>query len=422
MKQIPVAPGARITVLPAEKFHRSRISINFLWPAAREWATAEALLPFVLERGYRDCPDMTELSKKLARLYGAALSVDGTMCGENRVLTVSVAGIKDAFALENEPLSMEYAGIAFGVAFRPYLVDGLFDPEAVNPEREQLREVLESEINEKRGYCIRQARRKFYGDLPAGVERNGYLEELDGVTPERLTECYRRMLRLARIEVTVVGVETEAARFCLSEAIKNLERTPGELPPVSAAPPCEARSFEEPLPTAQGKLCMLFTAGAPLPAEDLSAMRMASSLLGALPTSRLFQNVREKQGLCYYCVSSYAALTSMLCIDSGVAHENAARVREAILHELHTLCTEPIPPGELADAKRALTNQLAAVSDTPQGLESWYFNNMLRGETRTPEDVAREIETVTAQDVQRVLARFSLSVCYTLTKEAGFHG
>ena len=108
MEQIAVAPGARITVLPAEKFHRSRISINFLWPAAREWATAEALLPFVLERGYRDCPDMTELSKKLARLYGAALSVDGTMCGENRVLTVSVAGIKDTFALENEPLSMEY--------------------------------------------------------------------------------------------------------------------------------------------------------------------------------------------------------------------------------------------------------------------------------------------------------------------------
>ena len=82
MERITVAPGAQITVLPAEKFNRCRISINFIWPAAREWATAEALLPLVLERGYRDCPDMTELSKKLARLYGAALSVDGTMGGQ----------------------------------------------------------------------------------------------------------------------------------------------------------------------------------------------------------------------------------------------------------------------------------------------------------------------------------------------------
>ena len=81
MEQIIVQPGARITVFPAEKFNRCRISINFIWPAAREWATAEALLPLVLERGYQDCPDMTELSKKLARLYGASFAFDSVMSG-----------------------------------------------------------------------------------------------------------------------------------------------------------------------------------------------------------------------------------------------------------------------------------------------------------------------------------------------------
>ena len=53
MERITLAPGAHINVLPAEKFNRCRISINFIWPAAREWATAEALLPLVLERGYQ---------------------------------------------------------------------------------------------------------------------------------------------------------------------------------------------------------------------------------------------------------------------------------------------------------------------------------------------------------------------------------
>ena len=176
MERITLAPGAHINVLPAEKFNRCRISINFIWPAAREWATAEALLPLVLERGYQGCPDMTELSKKLARLYGAALSVDGTMSGQSRVLTVSLSGIRDAFALAGEPLSREYADIAFGTAFEPYRVDGVLDAEAVAIEKEQLRELLEGEINEKRSYCIRQARRRFYGDSPAGIERNGYLD------------------------------------------------------------------------------------------------------------------------------------------------------------------------------------------------------------------------------------------------------
>ena len=81
---------------------------------------------------------MTELSKKLARLYGAALSVDGTMSGQSRVLTVSLSGIRDAFALAGEPLSREYADIAFGTAFEPYRVDGVLDAEAVAIEKEQL--------------------------------------------------------------------------------------------------------------------------------------------------------------------------------------------------------------------------------------------------------------------------------------------
>ena len=69
--------------------------------------------------------------------------------------------------------------------------------------------------------------------------------------------------------------------------------------------------------------------------------------------------------------------------------------------------------------KRMLKNQLAAVGDTLQGLENWYFAECMRGTQKTPEEVSAEIDAVTQEDVRRVLSRFSLSVCYTLTKEAG---
>lgn len=75
--------------------------------------------------------------------------------------------------------------------------------------------------------------------------------------------------------------------------------------------------------------------------------------------------------------------------------------------------------GELADTKRALKNQLAAVGDTLQGLEGWYFAERMRGADKAPEQVAAEVDAVTADDVRRVLSSFRLSVCYTLTKEAG---
>lgn len=59
--------------------------------------------------------------QKLARLYGADLTVDARPLGANHNLCVSVTGIKDRFALEGEALTREYAALALGTAFHPYL-------------------------------------------------------------------------------------------------------------------------------------------------------------------------------------------------------------------------------------------------------------------------------------------------------------
>lgn len=417
MNRTQIAPGVCLSAFEAEKFKRCRVSLHFVWPAKRETATAEALLPLLMERGYAGCPDMTELSKRLAALYGASLSVDTSVMGANRVLSVSVTGIKDCYALGGEALSAEYTALALGVAFTPYFVDGCFDANELEIEREQLRELLESEINEKRSYCIRQARRKFFGDAPEGVEAHGYLEEVDALTPQSVTEAFRHMLRTAQLEVMVLGADTEVVREGVMAMLKTTERNPVQPVMPRAMPRCETQTFAQPLPTVQGKLCMLFTAGAPFAEEELSALRVASALLGGTPTSRLFMNVREKMSLCYYCAASAVARNGILCVDSGVEHANAQAAQDAILAELDALVHGEATEKELRETKRQLTGMLQGVADTLSGLENWQFNEIMRGADKSPADVMQEIEAITAQDVRDMLGRFSLSVVYKLTKE-----
>ena len=157
MERKQLAPGVFITSMSAAKFNRCRITIHLRFPAKRETATDAAVLALVLERGYADCPDMTRLTKKLAKLYGADLTVDARPMGCSHNLCVSVTGIKDQFALEGETLTREYASIALGAAFHPYFVGGTFDPEAVGIEKQMLKKALEDEINDKRLYCLHQA-------------------------------------------------------------------------------------------------------------------------------------------------------------------------------------------------------------------------------------------------------------------------
>lgn len=413
-----IAPGVHLNLLPAEKFHRCRISLHLRFPASRAKATDHALLPLVLERGYRDCPDMTQLSRKLARLYGAALSVDTTMQGAERVLSISISGIQDQYALAGENLSAEYASILFGVAFRPYFENDCFSSEAVTVEKDTLARQLESEINDKRLYCVRQARRKFYGDSPAGVERDGYLADLPKVTPQTLTQAYWEILQQAQIDVFCLGAEEQVVRTMLQESLAGLQRTPAQLPGNTFQPAQQPAQFREEMDLVQAKLCMLFTWGRCVNVAQLNAFRLAMSLFGGSSSSRLFLNVREKQSLCYYCGSRFVSTTAMMMVDSGIEPANAQKAQEAILQELRQLVEGPIQPQELENCRRSLLSGLTSVGDSLSSLENWYYGEILRGVgVQTPQQAAQQLLTVTAEQVQQVLAGFTLSVSYLVTKK-----
>ena len=376
----------------------------------------------MLERGYAACPDMTQLSKKLAGLYGASLSVDTAVNGEMRVLRVTVTGLQDAFALHGEALGAACVDIALGTAFTPVMENGVISPQFVAIEKQQLRQQLEGERNDKRMYCLRQARRRFFGTSRAGIEAYGYLEEVDGLCAEDVTQAFSAMLREAQIDVYLQGVDEHMAAEKLCAALGGVQRAPRPLLPACAMPHVGEQRFSEPVDAVQGKLCLLFTAGTPLPAAQLSAMRVAVALLGGTTTSRLFVNVREKQSLCYYCAASYSAMTGLLCIDSGVEHENAAKAKAAILCELEALRTGEIGEEELAAAKRYLRTQLNAVADSQGGAEAWQRMARLRGDGKTPQQVLDEVMAVTQADVHGVLAELTLSVSYVLTKGGAADG
>ena len=421
MERIMLAPGVFLNTIEAQKFNRCRLSLHFRFPASREKATAHALLPLLLDRGYADCPDMTELSRRLAGLYGADLSVDLIAVGADRVLTVSISGIRDAFALEGEDLTARYAAIALGVAFRPYLVDGAFDPEAVEIEKDKLKKRLLAEINDKRLYCVRQARRQFYGSAPEGIERDGYLDELPAVTPADLYAAYREILRTATLDVMVLGADPAAVCVQLEQALAGVERSPAPLSAPSAQPRALPRHFSETFPgLTQAKLCMLFTSGSPLAPEEMDVCRLAMSLFGGSPSSRLFLNVREKQSLCYYCGSSLQSAVGCMTVDSGVEPAQAEQAQAAILAELDRLCAGPIEEEELEDCRRGLLSGINSVGDSLSGLENWYYLEICRGgAVRTPAQAAEGLRAVTRDQVRALLARFSFSVAYLVTAPEG---
>lgn len=419
MKRYELLPGIFVTQIPADKFKRCRITVNFILPGRREEATALALLPLVMGRGFAACPDMTELSLRLARLYGASLSTDSYTQGPNRVVSFSVTGIRDEYAPGGEALTREYLNLLREMIFRPDVADGAFREQPVAVEKDKLRELCESEINEKRIYCMKQARRRFFKDDPAGLERYGYPDEIAGITGARLYEIWRGLLCGAQIELFVMGAAEEEVAGAMREEFSAIPRAPRPLCPMTAMPPQKTETCSEEIDAVQGKVCMLFTAGASIPVEELPVLRMAVALLGGVPTSRLFMNVREKQSLCYYCSAAYTQINGVLMVNSGVEFDQAGRLTQAVLREWERLKEEPAQQKEIEDTRRQLQCAMSAVNDNMSSLENWYSGEVSRGTLYTPEEASAQLDAVTAGDIQACMRRFTLSVVYTLTGKKG---
>ena len=278
-------------------------------------------------------------------------------------------------------------------------------------------------MNEKRIYCQRQANREFFGASPAGIRQEGYLEEVDGLTPETLTAAYREMLETAQIELLILGcgaAETQAVTQALLGELAAVARRPVPLCENLAMPRQEAVRKTECFDTVQAKLCMLFTLGEPMQPDQMAAVRLAMALYGGSVTSRLFLNVRERDHLCYYCSSSFQSFTGSMAVNSGVEHADAARAEQAILKELDDLRTGPITEEELEDCRLSLLSGMAGIEDSLGGIETWYYMEVLRGgAVQTPDEARAALRAVTREDVRAILRQLTLSVSYLLTREEG---
>ena len=416
MERQTIQNNVSLTFLPADKFKRNRISISFIVPNEKEKATMYAVMPTLMERGYEDYPDMCMFSRKLNAMYGSNFSATTSVVGQNRILRFTMQGIKNQYCINGENLLGEMVDVLLGVIFRPCVEDGGFIGDWLEVEKVKLREEIEGEINEKRGYCIKNAQRKFFGENKNGVERLGYLEDIDGITPTALYRCYKELISDSIVEIMVTAEEDETIKEKFAAAFADRKTASSPVLPVEVMPQTDVQTFSESMDIVQGKVCLFYTVKRPLTEDERYAMLVASAIYGGTASSRLFKNVREKQSLCYYCAAAYNGFSGSMRVDSGVEHENCEKTIAAMQKELTDLIEGEITQQEISETKLVLLNSLDAVHDGLHGLEAWYLNEAIRGTWTSPEQVKERVEAVTEQDIRDVLSLLHLNVVYKLTK------
>jgi predicted Zn-dependent peptidase len=147
----------------------------------------------------------------------------------------------------------------------------------------------------------------------------------------------------------------------------------------------------------------------PIAHEKRHAGYILNTLLGGGMSSRLFQNIRERQGLAYSIYSDLNPYrdTGCMAVYAGTSLASATKVVKAVVSEFHNLKTQPVPEEELRRSKDQLKGSLMlSLESSTARMSNLARQEMYFDHFQDLDELIEKIEAVTAEDLQSLAQEF----------------
>lgn len=295
----------------------------------------------------------------------------------------------------------------------PLFVDMVLAPrmdfDAIEPTRDLCMQALESLKDDPTERAMLAARKRHH---PSPINRSGLGTE-DGLRSIRRDHLLDRWRFLARPRSSIFAAAGAIDPEALCDRLSLLlGRWSGvAIEPKAGRRPARGYGHEHD-DSAQVQIVVVHDAP-PEPAKDSLLEKIAVSVLSGGMSGRLFSEVREKRGLCYSVSAGYRGDRDYGTVTAyvGTTPERADQSLEVLLQELRRIGT---PEGRVTreEFERAIIGMKSSLifggesmSARAAGLAA---DQRKLGRPRSLEEIAKEIDAVTLDDLNQYLSRRSL--------------
>ncbi len=243
-----------------------------------------------------------------------------------------------------------------------------------------------------------------YGDHPLAYPILGTVDRLESFTASTLRSYMERHYTGDRVVVSIAGNVSPEMIEQLKSIFSAVAPTTSEHEEIRPLfqPNVHVRKKD----TEQAHLCIGYP-GLSLGDKNAYALVLLNNLLGGSMSSRLFQEIREKQGLCYSVFSYHTSFqdTGMLTIYAGTAHEQLDDLAQAIKHTADVLGEVGMNEKELALGKEQLKGSLMlSLESTSSRMTRNGKNELLLKRHRSLDEIIEAINAVSLSQVNELAA------------------
>ncbi|EFO79832.1 peptidase M16 domain protein [Oscillochloris trichoides DG-6] len=287
----------------------------------------------------------------------------------------------------------------------------IFDPRELEKERRVIIEEIRGIQDSPSDLIHEILHQVMWGEQSLGRDIAGSVETVAALSRTDLLDFFQRHYNRDTMVISVAG------NITVDQVVEAVDRAFSDLPRATALnpliPPQACRGPQVKLigrDIEQGNFC-LGVPGLSYNDADRRALQVLDSVLGGGMSSRLFQVLREENGMAYSVGSYHTELsdTGMWVIYGSVEPESLRDGLVLCRDMLADLVQHGVTTEELAMVKEQVKGGILLSLEDTWSVASRNGAHMLRyGHVIPVEQVVAEVETVTAEQIQHVAQRLLL--------------
>ena len=384
-----ICDNVNLSVFKTDKFNYISMSVSFVLPALEYTTTGNNLLAGMFFEGCEKYKIPKKIYTRLEEIGAEAYS-SVVKKGDYSILVLyckfRAEYTKDAFEFMKN------------IIFEPMFYD-----EAVKNQVKATKDRIDAEKNDKRTYAREKLISYAFKNRPFGVDGNGCERFLN----MDIKEYYYYLMENSKIEIMVVGNINEKQTEDLCRKYLNFGPRGFEYP-EDEKEETPYQSYSEKADVDQSKLCI----GINAEFDSWEKAVIANCILGGGAGSVLFSDVREKQGLCYYIVSSLYRYKEYIVVESAINYEEKDNVINSVKEAL-----EKFSPTseEIARAKRYIVSSLKTTGDSQTRIMDFKIGQILAEDNRSLDEILKSINEI--DSLENTFKRLEINTVFSLESE-----
>ena len=387
-------------IFKTDKFKTTIISIAFRTKANYDNISKNNLLSKIFSVSSNKYNTNIKLKRKLEEMNGAVFDVSVIKKGNENIILfyLEVLTLKESNLIEELNFLKEFI-------YNPLVDDDIesFDKIIFEREKSHLISDIKNRKDKINEYVLDRCIEEMYGKKGFGLNGIGYLDSINNINSRNLYIYYKELLKKSAVEIIIVGnVNIENVKNYLRENFIDLLFRKLHFDFDKEIFNDDYKEIFEKSDLKQGKLCIGFKSGICLDSDNFIPFLIFNEILGATPNSRLFLEVREKNGLCYYINSFIYKFKGTMIIQAGIDSNNYNDTIE-IIKNIFEETRKNIKDNEILNAKNSLIKIFNEIYDDLPSICDNILNNIIIGNYENIFNIDNYIESINKCNKEQIL-------------------